>query len=1139
MIHFYYGADRPQTAERLTEAIRSDLGAGKQVFLLVPEQHTVATERRMLAALPMAAQLRFEVVNFSRLANRVFRILGGHSFRPATPAVQALVMWQSLRELAPLLVRYGKHAEEQRLCELMLQTAARCHAYRISAEDLLSVAEQLPSNEPLAGKLKDLGTVIGTFETSLRTLFDNGDEELDRLCELVRERGDTLFGKSCFYVDSFTDFTAQELEVLRALMGCVEDISFTFPLTHAGERGIHLASPVATHRRLLRMANELGLCVSYTNADTDAPKTAREYLSRYLFDMTAKPAPFALMKNPDVEFLRCADPYEQAEAAVAVIHRLVREGCRYRDIAVVLRDATASVGILDAAMERDGIPFFLAEKTDITLRPLVKLILLCLRIRLYGWRSEDVIAYLKTGLCGLSADEVNLLEEYTRVWSPRGEAEFSHPFTKNPDGYTVERSERGERILAMANRARERFVPPLLTLFAALDRAENAEGMCRALYEFLCTLQVAEQMKELAKARLLSGERREAEELSRLYTVTVQAIEELCAALGKQPLSIAQFSQALRLIFSRTDIGIIPTSCDEVTVGSAPMLRTDHPRHVLVLGLNEGEFPRALSDDGLISDAEMAHLAEYGLEFPSGLAERASDELFYLFRAFRAPSESLTLFWTDCAADGRACTPSIAVERAMTLLPLVHATVFGTLEKECTIFTPQAALDRLCELDPGTRDLLSGAFYYTPESESVTFPGQEELQISVLDGSPLKSPVDLSTPVVDTKASISQDTAARLFADASLSPSRLESYSRCHFSYFCEKILKLRTEKKGALSLGDLGNFLHYVLEGVMLAVKREGKAFSAWSEAERNELIARICEKYRADLAANGAPLSPRTSSLMARLTTLAELVVSNLFEEFSDSSFVPVLTEFDLKNLHAPVPAGANATYKNDFGDITRYALYMEKNPCDEDKTPPLAGKADRLDLWNAPSGESFLRVVDYKTGTREFSPEDIKNGYSLQMPLYLQALCRRAYPHLNRTLRLPPNTKLRPAGVTYFSTAISSENTPSRKDSASALQAAQKRLARSGVLLGDPAVLAAASHSANAAIVGTTKAKRHLSAAEIEQMFTDLEHTVRSLTDEMKAGKADASPNLYAGNDPCKYCDYATVCRAATQREKGDED
>ena len=57
-----------------------------------------------------------------------------------------------------------------------------------------------------------------------------------------------------------------------------------------------------------------------------------------------------------VRLIHCADPYEEAEAAAALIESAVRGGARYRDFVVICRDAVQYEGILDAALEKVGIP---------------------------------------------------------------------------------------------------------------------------------------------------------------------------------------------------------------------------------------------------------------------------------------------------------------------------------------------------------------------------------------------------------------------------------------------------------------------------------------------------------------------------------------------------------------------------------------------------------------------------------------------------------------------------------------------------------------------------------------------------------------------------------------------------------------
>lgn len=1092
MIRFLYRANSDKTRTLLIDSIRADLEAGGKAILLVPEQETVSAERRMLNALHPSAQLSFEVLNFSRLANRVFRTVGGLSYRAASPAISALLMWRALVELSPLLTQYNTSAvKDTALCELMMQTEAQCKASCVSADDLLQAAEALPEGEPLRDKLTDIGLTLSTFEQRLSERFDNAEDELSRLAAILSKEGKSLFGDAHIYIDSFTDFTVQELAVLRALFAAAPSVSVTFPLKSPRETGIHLTSVIDSHKKLLRMARELSLRVFFEEGDDMQPDTALSYLSHHLFDMTAEPAPLLMNGSGDITLCECASPFEEAAAAAATIQRLLRDGCRYRDITVVVRDANAWNGILDAALEKEDIPYFISEKRDITVYPLIKLILGALRIKLRGWRDEDVMGYLKTGLCGIDADDVNLFEEYVNVWHPRGEKAYTGAdFSKNPDGYAVRISDRGARILEGANRVRQAMLAPLLAFFEAMDKAKDATGLCRALYQFLTDLHIPEALKAQASERLQAGERREAQELSRLYGITVDAMEEISNAIGDKHLTVAEFADALKLVFARTDIGTIPTSADEVTIGSASMLRADHPRFVLILGLNEGVFPQTVSNDGLFGDAEKKKLAELGVEFPSDSAKLASDELFYLYRAASAPREGLHLYYATTTTDGKALSPSIAIDRLKALFPKLEKRLFAAEDPIDRIFTPAGAMEALTELPQNTKNAV--------------------LELLLQNG--VVAANGLQRPVVDPNACVSKKTADRLFASGRFNPTHLESFSSCRFAYYCSKVLRLREEPGDSMSSAGVGNFIHHILEHIMLTVQREKLPFSAYGDEKQAQMVRDICEKYRLELEGAGGELTPRTSALLARLGELAKLIVSGLFAEFSDSLFAPAFLELDL----------------NAIGE--RPAVTLKSGT-----EIPLSGKADRVDFWKDEKGRAYLRVADYKTGTRSFDKEDIAKGFCLQMPLYLLALCRGNHKELCRRLNIPEDTVFHPAGVSYLSSAIGTENTESRRPEKDAMKDAVDRLSREGLVLADAEVQHAMSLSGNKAILGDgrSKSKQALSAEEFDDLFLTLENTIADIATCMKKGEAEAHPHPHGTRTPCEYCAFSAVCRAAQKK------
>lgn len=1092
MIRFLYGNNREKADAALLGYLKEHADLGERAILLVPEQETVSAERRMVTALPPSAQLTFEVSNFTRLANRIFRTVGGLGYHYATPAAEKLLMWRTLRHLAPQLAEYGTHAAgDLRLSDLMLSSVAQFKAYCVTPERLTEAVKELEDSDPLKKKLTDLSLVLATYEAELYRRFADARDDVSRATALLLQNK-ALFADTHIYISSFTDFTGQELQLIRALMEICPTLTVALPLSAHRDADIHLASAAATERRLLRMAKELDRRVYTVNVAEEKPQTALGYLRRDLFDLGRDPAPMGLADGGEIVLTATANPYEEAEYAANLIADAVRKGARYRDFVLILRDATDYVGIIDAALEREGIPFYLSERTDVTVRPLIKLLLFALRIKRYHWQRDDVVGYLKTGLTGIPADDVNLFEEYAEVWHIGGQKAFESPFSMNPDGYAERTSPRAVRILEGANRARAALTPPLTAYFEALDRAATATDFAAATYDFLKSLGAPEAMKARAVAHLAAGERREAEESTRLWSVVVDALETLDRTLENEPLDVAAFTDALTLLFRSTDIGTIPTSADEVMIGSAATLRADPPRFAVVMGLNDGVFPRVSTDTGLLSDAEKRRLLALGIELSSDLATAASDELFYVHRALCLPRERLYLSYTKAASDGRAADPSIAITRVKALFPWLEARDYSALPIADKIFTKEAAILRLRDLTPLEREALIPLLCTTEgEAERIAH---------------------LSLPVTDTEASVPPERAATLFTDSSFNPTRLEQFVSCKFAYYCDRILRLRQEPTDTLDAAAVGTFIHYVLENTLAAITESDKDFAAYTEGEIDTIVEKSVAEYRDHLIRTGGGITPRAEGLLTRLSSLARIVVRSLMAEFADSRFRPAFFELDLTR------EGGDATVKGHDG--TRI---------------PLSGKVDRVDYYRAENGEVYLRVADYKTGRKTFKREDIEKGYSLQMPLYLMALCEGEHPLLAAKLGLPAHTHFKPAAITYLSTAVGNENTPARIEKGEALKSAASRLKRDGLLPDDKELLNALSLSNSTEILGTARTRKGkmLSDEEFTALFKDLTDTVSRISGEMRSGAATIAPTEHDGKTPCRFCAYAAVCRAADKR------
>ncbi len=836
MLKLICGPSGSGKTDALIECIRQDIAKETRCFLLVPEQQAYISERDLPSRLPQNAGLYFEVVNFSGLADDVFRVFGGVARASASTGLSALLMWDTLRTLAPLLTQYGKtRAVDGMLTSLMLSTVAELRAGGITPTDLERAAADVTTDERLAGKLSDIALIDATYRAKLEETF-GGDpaDKLERLAQTLEEHA--FFADCNVYVDSFTSFTSPEYAILSALLRQARSVTVTLCSDTFSSKLPHFESICQTEKRLSGLAARANCKVErvlLSPKKEDKP-TELEILARDIWSFSVRDAdrtPIPEKDRDTVRLIAANNLYEEAEAAALYICELVQGGMRYRDIAVIVRDAETYRGVLDAALERHGIPYFLSERTDLSAKPLSRLILCALRSAAHGYRQADVIALLKTGLCGIDMRDAAMFEEYCETWHISGKRFCEEVWSMNPDGLTTTVSDRAREILKAANAVRTAIIPPLVRLSAALTAASTMREFCEAIYDYLLSVDVPARLSSLAKEELSLGQRREAAETVRLYAHLTELLTTLCRLLPNTTMCTDEFIAALSLLLSKTDLGSVPNVQDCVVIGSASMLRVENVRASLLLGLCEGEFPAAVTDDGVFTDSDKEFLEGFDLFFASQTKLRNSEELFYVYRAIAKPSERLFLSTVLQQTDGSARTPSLAFNRARFLL-----------DKKAEVFD-------MSEI-----------------RRALTQAVQKEAH-AALSAPPATAPVDLY-----------------------LSQTNITAFVRCPYLYYLKYVLALREPQDSTPSYLDDGTFLHYVFEKFLRASLGPDQKLRIPEEDEIESLADRIITQYLREIFPDSSEwLGERLLHQFARLRHLATLMLRDILAEIRASSFVP----------------------------------------------------------------------------------------------------------------------------------------------------------------------------------------------------------------------------------------------------------
>lgn len=1100
MLTLLFGAPGTGKTTALFEAITADIRAGIPSFLVVPEQNTVSVEGMAAKCLPQSAPLTFEVTNFTRLADTVFRRVGGVAARYADEGTAALLMRDVLASLAPALSD-RRQVDAARIRELL----GAIREFKMSAirpAMLLDAATAVSDNAALSQKLSDLALLLSGFEDALAA---NGTalptDGLTRLGEILATSA-PLSGAH-FYFDGFTSFTAVQRAVMRGLLR-VSPLTVTLPMPppEAARTALSYAEVERTVRDLTRLGGELGKeVVRKTLSENKRAKSAvLASLGSRLFTVSPPPLPPIGEKEREaVRIFECRTPYSEAELVAADIRRRVQAGARYRDFAIVARSAEEYRGVLDTALLRHGIPAYFSLPTDLSAFEAIKMIRTAYAILTDGGRREDVIAYLKCGLLDLDRDACDRFELYAERWGLSGRRLLDIPFRMLPCGYsppkrTADR-EAAEAALVALNETRQEVRRSLEPLKASCKENITVKEHCAILYAFLSSLDVDKKLFLKAQEYAEAGDAERADESARLFAAVTETLDRLVETIPESHLSAREFSDLLSLLFSTKTLRAIPARADAVTVGSADLLRPNEPRHVYLIGVNADVFPRGGEGGGIFTQSELSRLSEHGIVLDGDELVRASREYYCFLRAFLAASESVTLSYYLVSFSFTPIGRSEALDRILSLAP----DTFPILrEEELPLF------DRLFSAEAAIAALGS------PLAE-----GERQALLTVLSEDPATREAAEAAirPLSDPEARVEEAVMDRIYGERiALTQSHIDRYVGCPFSYFCKYVLRLSDDSFITLHSGEIGTFIHAILEHFFGKIPKE--VLAGMRDEEIAAEIGQLTEEYLCTLFPKGSEITPRIRHRFARLGAAAVRIVREMREEAEVSDFVPLFFEYE--------PSDTDET-----------AAAPRRILLPDGRYVTLYGSIDRVDVYRH-NGNAYLRVIDYKTGAKEFSTEDVRRGKNLQMLIYLFSLWKTDREGFARAVGADPDGSILPAGALYLNLALGLSRV------AHPTAPPDGRLSRSGLLLAATESLHAMDTGESGRFIPVTfsedgtpavkKAVTLVDEGEMEALCLEVDGIIRDLSLRLCRGRAEALPLLSGKRSPCEHCDYYPICRNA---------
>ncbi|MCL2002732.1 MAG: PD-(D/E)XK nuclease family protein [Oscillospiraceae bacterium] len=989
--------------EALLSALLENAARGERCVWIVPEPYSHATERLLAEKGGAPICLMAEVLTFGRLCDRILASGGGLASGALDAGGRLLVMRRAVRAAAGRLKTLNAFAAKPGFLPGLIQTLDECKRYGITPQHL----EQAGGH-----KLRDLALIFSAYDL----LCEGGQmDPRDRVTLAWEKAKDArVCANTHIYVSHFTSFTPQE----RLLLKRLADGASSFTLFMRG--GAEEPGFAPLHETARRFTQKH---MTIDNPDLSRAPALR-HMEKHWFDR--KPAAFQGGAEGVIELY--AAPGEAAEVRLAAerVVALARDfGFRWREIAVIASDYQAYAPLIEAIFPQYHIPVFSDMMDDMAQKPLSRCIRAAANCLRYGYRADDVMRLLRSGLLPVPLAAADLMDGYLRRWNPRwgrfsGQTDWTRPIS----GWHGEPTEKELSELAGLNALRKRISRAV----KQLSSGKTARQCAAALLRTLSDLGIPEGIAARTEALAAADEGKLANECAQMWELLTKSLDQCVGFLQDEPMEAQEFCELCLLVLSGYSVGSIPASLDRVHTGDQSRYPRLPFRAVVYIGASQEKVPARTGGEGMLSAEEREALAGIGCELPPDPPARIKRELYNLYTACTLPGEKLILTYPQTQGgkgdeDGRA-----------------------------------EIVDRLA--------------------------GMFGLQVR-----PVPPPALPLLPVPISRAPLSgRNTAALYGKTLHLSASRVEAYSLCPFAYFCRYGLRAEVRPEPGFTPLDVGRELHILLErcakyalerGGVAAVSREELTLFAEREAkERMEVLLR-----------RGNMGTPRLMAQGARLTRVASILAGRLWDEFIHSRFCPLGFELFVEGDETPLRGTAE----------------------DAPSAYKLRGVADRVDGYR--KGDTlYLRVIDYKTGGKEFSLSDVRNGLSAQMPLYLFLLRKQARERFGVE-------KAEAAGVLYVKTRDLLTD-PGAK--------------HSGLLLDDSELLKAMDDRPGGGMMpvwfnldgSISKRASVVSPDGMGDLQKHIGRLVREMAQAVASGSLAAAP-LKLRESPCARCGFWAAC------------
>ena len=1069
------------------------------VFMIVPDQFTMQTQWQMSNAHPDGGIINIDVLSFSRLPRKVFEEVGQPKRLLLDDTGKCLLIKRGAIKIKDNLHVLSRGMDNALWSGEIKSAISEFMQYGIEPDDIDEVMEKCEGNSGLCAKLSDLKLLYTAFLSECSDRYITNEDLLDMFTE--RLPLSKKIAESVVIFDGFTGFTPIQIRAITAIILKAKDVIITFPFDNdlnenpyeKNEANLLFGLTRQNISDLLDKCKDCGIEVKKEIRLTENFRHKNnpnlDFLESRLFRAGT---PDKIRSNGAIRIVRCADTDSECHVLCEeVLSFIQKNNLRYRDVAIICADMEKYRKSIDKYLTGYNVPFYMDYNRNINSNPLVKFICLATETLRKNFRPEEVIGFLRSGAAPFTDEEIDKLENYIYARGIKGFSKWKEEFV-----YPSTEMRRNDESLDELNGLRERLVNIFAPLIKEGRKSRKLSVWIKEIYEMLENSGVFERMNERAAELKEAGRYAQAMEYEGVYDKVIELFDTLCDLMGEEDYSDKELSDILKIGFNEIRVGVLPMSVDSILVGDLQRTRLKDIKGLFIVGVNDGNIPKDSSSGGIISLPEKEYLEEREFRLSPTPAKKAFIEQLYIYLGLTKPTDYLYMSFATVGNKGENLIPSYFTD--------VLKNMFEGLEiKDMTKALPRLFISDIKE---ETARLISS---YVSETADENEEKRLFEDIAIIKSMPEgREWIDriVENAFSEYKAKpINRETARKLYGDLmSVSISTLERFAACQYAHFVAYGLGLEEREEYGLESMDMGNINHSVLEEVGKNLKEKNLDFSSEEtkliEDEIEAAVKRITGEYNGDILKSDA----KTAFYAKQLSRIMKRTVKTLGYQLSAGKFKPLVYEQGFKkNYEAPGFNGES------------YQVVVK-------------GRIDRIDSYEDSSNNEYVKIVDYKSSTKDLDMNLLREGLSLQLAIYM----KNAIEALKEKY---PDKNVLPAAMLYY--AI---NDPFIKEEGDTEAAIRKELMPKGIIVNDEKILESldyklteAKHKSDVIPVSKKKdntcssASRVLSNEEFNSVLNEAHEKALSLAGEIREGEIAVNPVRDSKADACKYCSLRGIC------------